>query len=157
MADGNAQSRLAAMRQTRVDGLQAQARRQAALDLLDESGQVTTESLDERMRAVWAPPDDAALDNLMAQKTQASVAHEERELRKAKDAQDRCARRTQKLRDRVQDAEEAEARAADVVAAAEQALADAVALAEATGGDPDAAPPGETVVVAAESANATGG
>jgi hypothetical protein len=155
----DAQARLAEMRQTRIQGLESQTRRQTALELLDETGQVTTETLDERMRTVWTPPDEGTLDNLMAQKAQASVAHEQRQVEKARDAQDRCARRTEKLRDRVQDAEEAEQRAADEVAAAERRLAEARELAEAAGGDPDAVPPGETVRVApaAASASANGG
>jgi len=151
------QSRLATMRQTRIEGLEAQTRRQAALELLDETGQVTTETLDERMRAVWSPPDEDTLDNLMAQKCQAGVRAEKDELAHAKAAQERCERRTQKLRDRVRDAEEAEQRAADEVAAVEQRLAEAQELAEATGGDPDAAPPGETVTVSPDAASASGG
>jgi len=157
MADDKARKRLAEMRKARVDGMRAQTRRQAALDLLDAEGEVTTATLDARMQTVWVPPDEATLDNLMAQKCQASVAHEERQLRHAQDAQARCADRTQKLRDRVQDAEEAEARAADEVAARQAALDLAIALADAADGDADAAPAGESVQVSPDAANATGG
>lgn len=141
--------RLDRMRHDRVEGLRAQTRRGLALDLLDAEGQVTTESLDARMAAVWTEPDDVTIANLLAQKTRASVEHERAEVESAESAVTRADERVEKMRARLADAEQAAENARGLLADTRERLGLAESLAELAGGqgNADAAPAGESVRV----------
>lgn len=158
-SDTTTRRRLHRMRDTRVEALRTQARRAAALDLLDEAGEVTSAAVDARMEATWAPPSDAALANLLAQKTAAGVEYETRELDAARDAAARAEDRVGKFRALLAAAEEGAENARQAVADSEARRSEALALAEMAGGigDASAAPAGEAVTVSPDTADGTTG
>lgn len=154
--DTSARRRLNRMAKDRIESLRAQTRRQVALDLLDESGEVSSGAVDQRMSEVWSEPSPEALANAVAAKAAAGVEFMEAELGRLRDAAERAAERSAKIRERLADSERAEDNARRLVTEAESALDEARALAAlaAEQGDAGAAPAGEPVAVAADTATA---
>ena len=159
MADDQAlDQRLAQMRGRRVEALRTQARREAALDILDTDGAVSTDAVDTRVAATFTPPTDASLDNLMAQEAAASVDHEAGQVTAANEAVVRADERVENFRLVLASAEEAAANAREEVATVQGRYAAAVDRAEhaARLGDASAAPAPITVTAAADTASAAG-
>jgi hypothetical protein len=154
--DSGSRRRLNRMAKDRVEALRAQTRRQVALDVLDETGEVTTAAVDARMSQVWTEPSSQSLANALAAKTKAGVEFEGEELAKLRAAVERAERHTAKFRDRLADAERAEENARKAVTEAEARLDEARAMADlaAEQGDAGAADPAEDVRVEADTANA---
>lgn len=154
--DSTLKRRLTRMGKNRVEALERQARQQVALDLLAESGEVTSTAVDARLAETWNAPSDEAVANAVAAKAAAAVEFEAGELDRLRESAARATARVAKFRDRLADVERAEANANRAVAEAEARVEEArqMAALAAEQGDPDAAPPGGGVAVDADTANA---
>lgn len=155
MADETALAqRLVGMRERRTAALYAQARREAALDILEADGAVTTDAVDIRVAATFTPVDSGALDNLMAQEAAAAVAHTAGQVDALQQGADRYDRAVDKARAALAAAEQAKINAVAQVEEARAQNEDAQALAALTTGDAAAAPPSTMFEVAPDPAAA---
>ena len=155
MADDQAlDQRLAQMRGRRVEALRTQARREAALDILDTDGAVSTDAVDTRVAATFTAPSDAALDNLMAQEAAAQVVHTADQVEVATAIVDKADAVVENFRLLLAAAQEGASNARTQLDGLTAAHADAEALAAHTGGDASAAPAPTDVTVSADTASA---
>ena len=155
MADDQAlDTRLAQMRQRRVDALRTQARREAALDILDHDGAVSTDAVNTRVEATFTAPTDAALDDLMAQEATAAVAHAGEQVTAATKIVEGADANVERFQLLLAVAQEGAGNARAQLDALVAAHADAAALAAHTGGDAAAAPAPIDVTVSAAAASA---
>lgn len=158
MADNRTYRRqVDAIRSRRVDALREQARRDVAVALLEENGTVSAEDVDARMAATFVEPTDYALDNAVAQKCAAAVAHEAEQVATARERAQAARTKRERIAALVEEADAGIVEADAEVTAAEERHAAALALAEYTGaiGDVDAAdPPAPGVAAPAEVASA---
>ena len=164
MADDQAlDQRLAEMRSRRVEALRTQARREAALDILDTDGAVSSDAVDTRVAATFTAPSDAALDNLMAQEAAAQVVHTADQVEIAKAIVDKSDANVENFRLLLAAAQEGAANARAQLDGLTAAHGDAEVMAEHAGGKGDAAEaPSPTAVdapadVASAAAVASGG
>lgn len=144
--------RLTRLRESRLDALRAQARAQAAADILAEQGSVSVDEIDTRVTATFAEPSDQHLANLMARKTAAAVEFETRELERLREARDRAEERIAKVQAALAGAEQAVEALDEQIADAQTRIDEARELAElaAPDGDPAVVLTGQTVTVHAE-------
>lgn len=149
--------RLRDMRRDRRDAMYAQARRDAALAVLDETGQVTTEDVDRRLESTWTEPDDASMDHLVARKAAASIDHYRVQIEGAEGAAASARERQAKFQRLAEAAAEGVERAEAEAARFREALAEAEELAEvaAERGDATLAPAGDPVEAQADTAGAS--
>lgn len=150
--------RLTTMRTARRDAMYAQARRDAALALLEENGEVTSADVDRRLEATWSEPDDATLDNMVAAKARSAVQYQTEELHTARVVVSDTDVTRQKLVGLLEAHDAARAEAEAEVARREELLTDAEDLAALAGelGDADAAPQGRAVTAQADGATTKG-
>lgn len=152
-------SRLARMGDARRDSLYRLTRREVALNLLDERGEVTAADIDDHMAQTYVVPDQATIDNMLAAKTTSGVEFLRRELDVARGDVAGLETSRDRAAERLENAGANLDRQRDYIAELEGRLADAEALAEfANGvGDATAAPVGDSVQAAAQAADTTGG
>jgi hypothetical protein len=153
---------LTQMRKRRAAAMKDAARRDIALAILDEKGEVSKAAVDERLEQEYTEPTAELLDNMMAQKTAASAAYEDREVGAYADAHKRSGERVRKLSVLLDAAKEAEANAKQELDAARERSEIAATLAEiaaenATGPAPVGESVNATAGTATGNAAASGG
>jgi hypothetical protein len=157
MADrAELQETVRGMRTARRDHMYELARRDAAMAILDETGEVSTAAVDRRLEATWVEPDAATLDNMAAAKAAAALAFEHRQRETLIEAVARAERGQVKAQANLDMAAAALTEARAALDDHDNRLGEArelVAIA-AEGGNADAAPQGQDVVVHAEPATA---
>jgi len=124
---------LAQLRKRRSAAMREAARRDIALAILDETGEVSKAAVDKRLDDEYTEPTRELLDNMMAQKTAASAAYEDREVGAYAEALERSGERVKKFSALLDAAKEAQARAKDELAAVKERAEIASALAAIAG------------------------
>lgn len=149
------EERLAEIRDRIVAHRTQEARQDAALRLVTQTGAAPADAIEAAL-ADWAPPSGATLDDLVTRKAQAAVSYHEREVEAARVAVEGASAKVgefEALLDKARyDAEQAVAD--DPVGAAETALSEAretYQAAVAAGGDAGRAPSGRNIAVTPQS------
>lgn len=150
------EERLAEIRDRIVAHRTREARQDAAVRLVSQTGSASADAIDAAL-AGWEPPSGQTLDDLVTRKAQAAVAYQERELAAAHATVEAAIAKTAEFEALLAKARlDAESvLAADLVGAAETALAEAretYEAATAAGGDATRAPTGRTIAVTPQGA-----